>query len=467
MAHVPISRLDPSDPPDPERVSPVLEEGEEAGVFLSYLAATLSSHGGGASSADLALDLVLNEIVEQTRLATNATGAAIALARDGEIICRATTGANAPDLGVRLDAHSGLSGACVQTRQWQRCDDTESDPRVDAALCRRLGVRSILVYPVLRAEKLAGVVEVFSSRPKAFSDREIQTLKALSRTIVDNIERAAEVKAAPTTAPAAPPAVQPAIAEREKPQVQRSPAPLVESPAAEASASSEALEPATQDFAEINDKPRRDYATTALTIAVIGAALLLGWMIGLTGRQRTPVAKTRPVQPAPATAPSQPIIQTATTAPSPSPPAPDSTPPAASSPRKSEDDRTPSDGLVVYDKGKVVFRMPSSPTAGSGQPGQAATTPRLSPEVANESVTLRVEPEYPEIARQQHIQGPVVLEALVGKDGAVETLKTVSGDPTLAAAATDAVKQWRFKPFNRNGKTEEFQTQITVSFRLP
>ena len=79
----------------------------------------------------------------------------------------------------------------------------------------------------------------------------------------------------------------------------------------------------------------------------------------------------------------------------------------------------------------------------------------------------RVEPEYPEAAREQHIQGPVILEALVGKDGAVENLSTVSGDPQLATAATDAVRQWRFKPFLRNGSPEEFQTQITVSFRLP
>jgi protein TonB len=79
----------------------------------------------------------------------------------------------------------------------------------------------------------------------------------------------------------------------------------------------------------------------------------------------------------------------------------------------------------------------------------------------------RVEPEYPESAREQHIQGPVVLDALVGKDGEVEKLSTISGDAQLAAAATDAVRQWRFKPFFRNGSPEEFQTQITVSFRLP
>jgi TonB family protein len=87
--------------------------------------------------------------------------------------------------------------------------------------------------------------------------------------------------------------------------------------------------------------------------------------------------------------------------------------------------------------------------------------------VADEYVEQRVEPEYPEQARNQHIQGAVVLVALVGKDGTVEKLSTVSGDPQLAVAATDAVRQWRFKPFFRNGSPEEFQTQITVSFRLP
>jgi TonB family protein len=87
--------------------------------------------------------------------------------------------------------------------------------------------------------------------------------------------------------------------------------------------------------------------------------------------------------------------------------------------------------------------------------------------VADEYLIERVEPEYPESAREQHIQGPVVLVALVGKDGAVEKLSTIKGDSQLASAATDAVRQWRFKPFFRNGSPEEFQTQITVSFRLP
>src|SRR5580693_1117603 len=201
MAYRPISRPDPFAPPLPGD-APISLRGKEGteleeGLSLKELATALSAHGGGALSADLALDLVLNEIVEHARLATGATAAAIALARGDEIVCRATTGANAPDLGVQLNVHSGLSGACVQSKKWQRCDDTETDSRVNAEVCRGLGVRSILVFPVVKEDELLGVFEIFSPRPNAFSDREIQTLQALSRNIVNNVDRAVEASAAP------------------------------------------------------------------------------------------------------------------------------------------------------------------------------------------------------------------------------------------------------------------------------
>src|SRR4029077_18455644 len=210
MAYRPISRPDLFAPPLPGD-APISLRGKEGteledGLSLAELATALSVHGGGDLSADLALDLVLNEIVEHARLATGATAAAIALARGDDIVCRATTGDNAPDLGVRLEAQSGLSGACVQSRLWQRCEDTETDTRVDAEVCRSLGVRSILVFPVLKDNTLLGVFEIFSPRPNAFSDREIQTLEALSRSIVNNVERAADVLSPP------PPAVPASIA---------------------------------------------------------------------------------------------------------------------------------------------------------------------------------------------------------------------------------------------------------------
>src|SRR5439155_2524739 len=203
MAHQPTLLPDPNEHSgrteepmgSPANQAEWIDEG--AALHLAELTATLASHGGGTHSADLALDLLLNEIVEQARLATTATGAAIALVREEELVCRATAGANAPGLGDRLSTRSGLSGACMQTRRVQRCDDIEIDPRVDAASWRGLEVRSILVVPVLDGEEVAGVFQILSPRSNAFSDRDIQTLQALSRRIVDNIRRAAEVSVAP------------------------------------------------------------------------------------------------------------------------------------------------------------------------------------------------------------------------------------------------------------------------------
>ena len=132
---------------------------------LAQVAQKLAAHGG-ALSVDLALDLVLNDVVEQARNATGATGAAIALFRDGELTCRASSGENAPDLGVRVDATSGLAGACVSTGEIQQCRDTETDPRVNAETCRLLGVRSMLMAPLVDRQKLIGLIQVFSAWPR-------------------------------------------------------------------------------------------------------------------------------------------------------------------------------------------------------------------------------------------------------------------------------------------------------------
>ena len=85
----------------------------------------------------------------------------------------------------------------------------------------------------------------------------------------------------------------------------------------------------------------------------------------------------------------------------------------------------------------------------------------------NNYLLERVAPQYPEAAKQQHIQGPVVLNVLVGIDGSVKDLSVIGGDPLLAGAATDAVRQWRFKPHQLKGRAVEFETRITVNFALP
>jgi TonB family protein len=498
MAHHPISRPDPFDPPRPggAPISLDAKEGSELedGLSLAELATALSAHGGGALSADLALDLVLNEIVEHARLATGATAAAIALARGDEIVCRATTGANAPDLGVKLDVHAGLSGACVQSKKWQRCDDTETDSRVDAEVCRDLGVRSILVFPVVRGDTLLGVFEIFSPRPNAFSDREIQTLEALSRSIINNVDRAADVLAPPapvfpsSSSEVATSAIAAEVAIVDHLQVDSvQPDPTEADPAQIDTnhldhAPPDSLLPVTEPLLSTTtpEVHPRDYSMIVLTLAVIALALSLGWMMGYVRRPGGQVgvkAKSGGNVAALATATKPPEGTTLNPGvPVPDLPAPASpvNPPVSSSHSESQQSGTqpnaagalPPGGLVVYEDGKVIFR--ALPQGSHHAAKETASEPvKVPSKVADEYLVLRVEPEYPEAAREQHIQGPVVLEALVGKDGAVEKLSTISGDSQLAAAATDAVQQWRFKPFLKNGSPEEFQTQITVSFRLP
>src|SRR5271167_4827900 len=139
---------------------------------LGELAALFAAHSGGGLSAevstDLALEIVLNEIVEQACLATGATGAAIVLVRGDEMVCRASSGANAPELGALLSSESGLTAECIKTRRVQRCDDAQADPRADAEASRSLGVRSVMILPLLKEDELAGLLEVFSSQPRAF-----------------------------------------------------------------------------------------------------------------------------------------------------------------------------------------------------------------------------------------------------------------------------------------------------------
>ena len=86
---------------------------------------------------------------------------------------------------------------------------------------------------------------------------------------------------------------------------------------------------------------------------------------------------------------------------------------------------------------------------------------------ADDQVIRRVHPIYPKGARIRNLQGTVVLQAIIDKQGKVDSLQMVSGDPLLAQAAADAVKQWRYKPYSHNGDPVEFQTRVTVDFKLP
>ena len=78
----------------------------------------------------------------------------------------------------------------------------------------------------------------------------------------------------------------------------------------------------------------------------------------------------------------------------------------------------------------------------------------------------QVKPAYPPIALTAHVQGEVILQAVIGKDGSIQNLRVVSGHPMLIKAAVDAVQQWRYRPYLLNGEPVEVETQVRVTFTI-
>jgi TonB family protein len=404
--------------------------GADSAQEIATVARVLANAGGGALSLDLALDLLLNETVEQARQATRATGAAIALARDGEMICRASTG-NAPELGTAVDTASGLSSACLSSGAMQQCSDTESDPRVDRDVCRHLHLRSMLLVPITQEGSVCGILEVFSSQPNAFDRDDYQTLQSLADNIVNAKKAAArglaedislsEVKLASDEANSASP---------EKSST-------FDSTVQKQQPASNALTPDTG--------AKNEVLTSALVVLVIAAAVLLGVVVGVRqmaqrSAEKAAVAKNVDKPPSPGSTVTVPNTDQANSA----------------APKRAAL-QPPPGGLIVTQNGKVIYRAEPSPSE----------TPSIVRAPAPNRLLHRVDPKYPELAKSQHIQGAVELEAQVLGDGTVGNVAVLRGDPLLAEAASSAVKQWKYQPYSVNGRQVERQERITVKFSLP
>ena len=91
---------------------------------------------------------------------------------------------------------------------------------------------------------------------------------------------------------------------------------------------------------------------------------------------------------------------------------------------------------------------------------------RVSQGVSQGLLIRKVTPNYPPLARQARIQGQVVLQAEISKEGTIQNLQLISGHPMLAPAAIEAVKQWRYKPYLLNGEPVAVETQVVVNFSL-
>jgi protein TonB len=102
----------------------------------------------------------------------------------------------------------------------------------------------------------------------------------------------------------------------------------------------------------------------------------------------------------------------------------------------------------------VVVKAPPKPTGPM----------RVSTGTMQGLLISRPDPVYPPIAKAAHVQGAVILHAMISKQGTIEDLKVISGPPMLTASAIDAVKRWKYKPYMLNNEPTEVDTTITVNF---
>ncbi len=126
---------------------------------------------------------ILDEITRSARYATCASGAALILSDGNVMTCRACSGNLAPPVGTTLDTETGFTATCVRTAAVVRCDDTQTDSRVDGNICVELGISSILAVPIFKGSEVTGVLEVLSNTPQNFTDRHAIGLQLLGRLV--------------------------------------------------------------------------------------------------------------------------------------------------------------------------------------------------------------------------------------------------------------------------------------------
>ena len=181
---------------------------------------TASKRARGASPDDLAV------VAQRAQAFTNASGVAIALSEGNadEIVCRARSGASAPDVGATLRVDGTFTGLCIQSGKELRCDDCETDTRVDTAAIRALGIRSMVVTPIREENRVVGVLAAFAPTPHAFTITHVAVLKTMGdqiSTLLQKERRAREENPQAEAPRPAPPVI------ATKPAITATPAPVV------------------------------------------------------------------------------------------------------------------------------------------------------------------------------------------------------------------------------------------------
>jgi protein TonB len=326
----------------------------------------------------------------------------------------------------------------------------------------------------------------------------------------------AKMQAATEEMIAAPPAqkVQPS-APREIPAPASQPKPAKAAPAANNAHEELTPDPVLEDLEVQHDLPTPVFSSYSepvkksgrgslillLVLILAGGAFYAAWMyqpgfrevvqpqinralelVGMAPAQPSALVQPKPT-PADPPAPKPPVAATpaATDASAASAPAADanaatpsldsSASPVASAPTATESEPTAeeaksenaADSKKAESKRKEVASTPPAETELPNEKNAVI----LSSQGAEKRLIHSVNPIYPAAARKAHVEGTVVLKAVIGENGRIEGVRVVEGDATLAVAAKTAVKQWRYRPYTRNGKTLPFQTIVLVEFQRP
>jgi putative methionine-R-sulfoxide reductase with GAF domain len=184
-------QLDRASSTDANPSSPGEEIGAPTRPDYTLVLTQLAAIRQEAAAASPALDSSLPLLAEYARDFAGASGAAIALSVDDEMICRSSTG-SAPGVGSRFQTGTGFSGECVRSGRLLRCDDAETDLRVDHESCRALGIRSMIAVPIQAGDAVTGLLEVFSPQPNAFSLSHSIFLQRLADVILTAVRRSAQ-----------------------------------------------------------------------------------------------------------------------------------------------------------------------------------------------------------------------------------------------------------------------------------
>jgi TonB family protein len=466
MAYLPL----PGPSNLPKHAPPSLQLLQPSSVQLSDVSDLFAKLRQILDGGTQPLDFILSAVTDAARVMTGADGIALALRSDGTIVCHARAGEIAPHVGAQLNVDSGISGECFRTGEALRCDDTQTDDRVDPEVCRVLGIRSIAVVPLHSPKGTAGILEALSSRPHAFTGEHLSLLQRLAE--IGEVANDRESESEPPTKGSG---LTEILSKFRSAQI-------------DASISEEAL---TADlFGERFLKSLHRYwiaGGVALALVLMSAVI---W-ISLSDKDGEVVATTQATQ-----------SQTAPHEVS-SHPAPTAIPlkPTAGRAQVRADGLAPMRApymAATVEPGLRASSLKAAEVSASQPPPTSEISIQLPPEVAGKAsdaaalsrfvstsailptanltisqgvteATLvhNVPPVYPSQARTRGLSGAVILEVTIAEDGSVRDLKLVSGPPLLAEAATNAVRQWRYRPSLLNGKPIAVQKQITIVFKNP